>query len=741
MSDINFDQLKQEIRVAENYLKTEITSTSSSDGLLSTRMRNVEGSFSLDIDKKECILQRFGRRSLASSQEASQNVSSKSDAEDAASKQKLNYDRISVAKDPYWREGGRPSDGILVGKLTDRNSSSARYSESSEREKLISQLLADHETKFASDSSVTTANRPAIPAYYDYFEDNVATSELFFERNDADDSPHSPSSSNGDGAGTLFFASDLSLAPSSGLIPGYFDDGLDRLYSGQALSGSVGVSGARGHAAQGKEKRSTHVIDYYGNDDGDQDCGTNITSKLLASDPSRGYGRYDAPIDTEIETLVPPHPHVLLSLKALRGASSVYQSESSSVSVLPECHRILEQLETRVGHPDGDAHILHRNSVPPNTIPKVHVGDDRDEHGHEYESLELMCPTAAYISHMASSSADTTSASLPLPLPHEQSSSSSASNTHKRFHKSREELAAIAEASFQEQCAFRPTICPSSSSCTDNRRDSRGAARIEEMQMLYKRSREERAKQKKEHLQAELSNCTFQPQISQRASSSSSSCSSRKTSGGGGVASIKFNAVNYLCGGSGYLKGSNRAVMQGGAEAASLRLHEEAEQRAAQQRWLEKQIDEARLVQFTFQPAINPSQRTSLHEDINRRPIHERVGELQRGKEDRLRSLKQTHEDSQVDLTFTPQIDPKSRKIAVKKQEADGHHGQHEPRPSAPSSSSSTVCDRLHREAEAAVRRKEKLCSERETALALEMEPARPCRGTEKLALNSDRVG
>jgi hypothetical protein len=193
-----------------------------------------------------------------------------------------------------------------------------------------------------------------------------------------------------------------------------------------------------------------------------------------------------------------------------------------------------------------------------------------------------------------------------------------------------------------------------------------------------------------------------------------------------------------LCGGSGYSKGSSRAVVHGGPEAASLRLHDEAEQRAAQQRWLEKQIDEARLVQFTFQPAINPVSAT-LHEDINRRPIHERVGELQRGKEDRLRSLKQTHEDSLVDLTFTPQIDAKSRKIAVKKQEADGSHGQQDL--SSPTAPSSAVCDRLHREGEAAARRKEKLCSEREQAIALEMEPARPCKGTERLALNSDRVG
>ena len=62
----------------------------------------------------------------------------------------------------------------------------------------------------------------------------------------------------------------------------------------------------------------------------------------------------------------------------------------------------------------------------------------------------------------------------------------------------------------------------------------------------------------------------------------------------------------------------------------SRRLHEDAEQRAAQQRWLERQVENARHAQYTFQPAINPGTTAMFDKGVEHRPIHERIADIQR---------------------------------------------------------------------------------------------------------------
>ena len=261
------------------------------------------------------------------------------------------------------------------------------------------------------------------------------------------------------------------------------------------------------------------------------------------------------------------------------------------------------------------------------------------------------------------------------------------------------------------------------------------------MHVLYKKSRDEREKRKKEHLQSELGKCTFQPVITKmgvRATRSSPSAA-------------HFNAVDYLSGGSGYVETPERERVPkgipGSVSQTSTRLHREAEQRSAQQRWLEKQVEEARLAQFSFQPAINPA-NTSFLDDIDHRPIYERVGELQRERESRRRDLKQSHDDSLVDLTFTPQIDSKSRKIAQRRLEAKDCEDLDESCSRSLSASGTgsrlsqhDVGARLHGEAALAARRKEQLRSEREGVLVLEMEPVKISKGSDKLAQQSPHVG
>ena len=62
----------------------------------------------------------------------------------------------------------------------------------------------------------------------------------------------------------------------------------------------------------------------------------------------------------------------------------------------------------------------------------------------------------------------------------------------------------------------------------------------------------------------------------------------------------------------------------------SRRLHEDAEQRVAQQRWLERQVENARHAQYTFQPAINPGTTAMFDKGVEHRPIHERIADIQR---------------------------------------------------------------------------------------------------------------
>ncbi len=69
-------------------------------------------------------------------------------------------------------------------------------------------------------------------------------------------------------------------------------------------------------------------------------------------------------------------------------------------------------------------------------------------------------------------------------------------------------------------------------------------------------------------------------------------------------------------------------------------------------------------------------------------PIHERVNELQKEKNEKLQKLRMKSEQDQSDLTFQPMVNQKSAKIAeVKKQEDGDHHRNH------------NVVDRLYAEA------------------------------------------
>lgn len=99
------------------------------------------------------------------------------------------------------------------------------------------------------------------------------------------------------------------------------------------------------------------------------------------------------------------------------------------------------------------------------------------------------------------------------------------------------------------------------------------------------------------------------------------------------------------------------------------RLYKEAAVRSAQHRWVQQEVEKARQMQYTFQPMLNPrnSSGPSHGHPEDRRPIHERIADMQKEKRQYLQALKASVEQAQGDLTFQPKIDARSRKIAEQK--------------------------------------------------------------------------
>jgi hypothetical protein len=209
MGDINFDQFKQEIRVAEKYLRAETSQQYGSDATSSSRIRSSDDGIVLDAQRKELILQSFGRRSLASSQDFATRASFRHDDDDDAKYNRSLFDGVPVSMDPYWKEGGRAIAIPFGDKVHDGSQLSARYTEPSEREKLINKLLADHDFKNSSSSSAKSALNAANSGLCDGFaEDSNPYTQQESVNVPSTDSPDSLNSTS-DEENTLFFASDL----------------------------------------------------------------------------------------------------------------------------------------------------------------------------------------------------------------------------------------------------------------------------------------------------------------------------------------------------------------------------------------------------------------------------------------------------------------------------------------------------------------------------------------------------
>lgn len=191
------------------------------------------------------------------------------------------------------------------------------------------------------------------------------------------------------------------------------------------------------------------------------------------------------------------------------------------------------------------------------------------------------------------------------------------------------------------------------------------------------------------------------------------------------------------------------------------RLHDDAEQRMIQKKYIEKKVKEARMSEYTFQPVINPNNSTNSAEH---KPIHERIGDIQREKKKKLHDLRASHWDSQVDLTFTPKIDSKSKRIAelIKlggKQSSQSNsnirnstdkidlsnYGYSDISSGAAEAElvlnmQSDVATRLINEGRKIQHKKQMMMHEREREESLLMEPVIPSKGSQSMAKNNPRI-
>ena len=93
------------------------------------------------------------------------------------------------------------------------------------------------------------------------------------------------------------------------------------------------------------------------------------------------------------------------------------------------------------------------------------------------------------------------------------------------------------------------------------------------------------------------------------------------------------------------------------------RLYGDAENRYKHREAAKRQLAEAEVASYPFQPAINDNSRAAVEAE-GYAPIHERVGELLRKKQEALAAARVQVELENPDLTFAPKVSNASRAIA-----------------------------------------------------------------------------
>jgi hypothetical protein len=176
------------------------------------------------------------------------------------------------------------------------------------------------------------------------------------------------------------------------------------------------------------------------------------------------------------------------------------------------------------------------------------------------------------------------------------------------------------EEKIKAECTFKPQITAyANSTKTAESRAGRFNQLSQSRKNDYLKREQEKKLEEEKRLQEE---CTFKPQI-------------RRSKSAGGDRGL-FNP-----------------------EEVTKRLAREGENRTAKREMTKRELEEQQMQQFSFKPSTNKNK----FDDASYRPVHERYGELQRMKNEKLKQLRIKSETENPDLKFVPEISKNSEKI------------------------------------------------------------------------------
>jgi hypothetical protein len=297
--------------------------------------------------------------------------------------------------------------------------------------------------------------------------------------------------------------------------------------------------------------------------------------------------------------------------------------------------------------------------------------------------------------------------------------------------------------------------------------------RIEKIREMHEQSLQRRDADKQMLVRAELQLCTFRPEISK--GSARIIAKQQRDSGGGGNAGARSRSPHGAppppppppAGSTPRTRVFSEEAPPpppgSGSVAASERLFREAWTRKADALERSRRLREANEQSLTFRPAINPSSESMLgRSESEYRPIHERLGDIQRSRNSiREQSILTQEHERNVDFTFTPEISERSRSIAemaqLRRAREEGARGEG-PSPAAddwlfegpgapapardPSLLSADVSERLLARGRESQRHRTELLREREAQDARNAERTVPTsKGSSMIASSSEGVG
>jgi len=341
------------------------------------------------------------------------------------------------------------------------------------------------------------------------------------------------------------------------------------------------------------------------------------------------------------------------------------------------------------------------------------------------------------------------------------SSSSSRSGGARKFLKSREDLEREVAAEFRTKHTFRPMLytskevggSPAEARVSGSERGDAARSRpsisqrIDELLIKREESLRARDNMKRDLEKSELLDCTFQPRITKKAQQISARRQQEQeqeqdeggsdSNGGPTKTKSKTPRVNDSAG-TATSAGAEAGATESATDVAE-RLYGQAQARQEQLRYQEARQEEEALYENRFHPNLNPRTHARFQRDVNHRPIHERVGDVQRAHREHMLRLRENYlNEERRSATFEPKIPDRSeelvnrskhRQMAMSASASASAAGE-----AAGVSAGGDIAERLLREGQAHVARLHKLRQDHLEDESKHLRQATASKGSERLA-------